>query len=278
MRCAAPGPLPALPRSRLADRRRAGCPAGRGGAGRGVLIVNHQHSCTRPKEQQTSTPAPSSSPRCPLRSSALWSCSTGGAPRTGPRSALQCSVPAHPRPLRSRSRWQPRPSRPHRPAGGRDGGLAGRTSNSFAVQARTHQPAPREEYRSRWTPPDLCQPRPQRDPRQQAGSPQPSSHRLGQPRRRLGAGRAGRTTATTLPKMTAPSAGIGWGISQAWPSSRCRVFTVASSVLVPPSRAATISPFSATDRTPRRTARALPVCSWMRGLARKEPECDTLKL
>ena len=28
--------------------------------------------CTRPKEQPTSAPAPSSSPRCPLRSSALW--------------------------------------------------------------------------------------------------------------------------------------------------------------------------------------------------------------
>ena len=185
--CAAPGPLPALPRSRLADRRRAGCPEGRGGAGRAsrrgeaeeklrleqalreaegraepvrhalvygtgaelvgavaqVLtaaglrsidldelggtrsadllvgtdgpplclvevkatsgsatenLVNHlqRHlttwpqlrpdqpvtgrssssttstGCTRPKEQPTSAPAPSSSPRCPLRSSALW--------------------------------------------------------------------------------------------------------------------------------------------------------------------------------------------------------------
>ena len=41
----------------------------------------------------------------------------------------------------------------------------------------------------------------------------------------MAAGQAGRTTVTTLPKMT-----------------------------------------------------ALPGCGWMRGLARKEPECDTLKL
>jgi hypothetical protein len=63
------------------------------------------------------------------------------------------------------------------------------------------------------------------------------------------------------------------------PSSRCRVFTVASSVLVQPSRAAAISPFSATGCwRMARTARSLPGCGWMRGLARKQPECDTLKL
>jgi hypothetical protein len=147
-------PLPALPRSRLTHRRRAGCPAGRGGAGHasptGSSSPTTSTGCTHPKEQQTSTPAPGWSPRCPLRPSARWSYSTGGAPRIGPRSALQCSAPAHPRPLRPRSRWQLRPSQPRRPAGGRDGGLAGRTSNSLAIQARTHQPAPGEkEYLSR---------------------------------------------------------------------------------------------------------------------------------